>query len=343
MRTRKVLCWALSALLLVGLLGGCRRQQAEPDNKAPDSVGTTAGTQAYKIGLVQCGEYASLDTTREAMMSRLDEWGYDETRVELNYQDAGDNEKKAGEICKQFARDKVDMIIAVGAPAAKAASDAVGSGGVKVIFAGVNSPGEQLNIRNMSAPERGITGVSDRVSGEQTVQLIQQVKPDVRSIGLLFSPEDENAAAGAKAVQDYCRKAGIETVVSNAASADGAGKAAEELCAQTDVLFTPGDSVVASGAGQVASACAQAKKPWLAGSDALVQGGALACLTTDYEELGNRAADMAVQVITGTQVSQLPVKFLDSWQVWINQAALESQELELPEELLSSANYVVKG
>ena len=58
--------------------------------------------------------------------------------------------------------------------------------------------------------------------------------------------------------------------------------------------------------------------------------------------MGNKAADMAVQIMVGTQVSQMPVHFFDSWQAWINQAALESFEGELPEDLLSTANYVVR-
>ena len=341
---KKFLCCILGVLVLLGMLGGCKRQQEAPQDTPPTGVEASEAAGPYRIGLVQCGEYGPLNAAREAVMSRLDEWGYDEARVELNYQNAGDDEKKASEICKGFARDKMDMIIAVGLPAAKAASDAVGSGGsIKVLFAGVNDPGSQLNIKNLSAPERGVTGVSDRVSGEQTVGLIQQMKPDVHSIGLLYSAADENAADAAKAVQDYCRKVGIDTQVATAMSTEGAQKAAEDLCAQTDVVFAPGDSVIAAAGAQVAQVCAQENKLWLAGSEALVQSGALACLSADYEELGNRTADMAVQVITGTQVSQLPVAFFDSWQVWINQSTLEKQKLELPEDLMNSAHYMVQN
>ena len=34
-------------------------------------------------------EHPSLDTIREALMSRLEEWGYDETKVVIDYQNAG--------------------------------------------------------------------------------------------------------------------------------------------------------------------------------------------------------------------------------------------------------------
>lgn len=336
---KKAVCLLLGALLLAGALFGCSKKEEEgPAGARP--ADPEAQAAAYHIGLVQCGSYAPLDVMRESFMSRLDEWGYDETKVELDYQNAGEDEKKAGEICKQFTRDKVDMIVAIGAPAAKAASDAVGSSGIKVVFAGVNDPGEALGIKNLSAPERGITGVSDRVSGQGTVEFAQQVQPGLKSIGLLYDAEDVNAAAAAKAVQDYCKQAGIEAVASTAVSADGAQAAAQELCAQADVLFTPGDSVTAAAAGRLAETAAAAGKPWLAGTDTLVQSGALGALSPDYELVGNKAADMAVQVIVGTQVSQLPVHFFDSWVPWINQAALEGHEPGLSEDFLSTAHYV---
>lgn len=335
---KRFICMLLGVLLAAGLCLGCSREEV-----APVEVSSMAEPAeepgAYKVGLVQCGSYAPLDVMRESFMSRLDEWGYGEVKVELDYQNAGDDGKKAAEICKQFTRDGRDMIVAVGTPAAKAAAEAVGGSGVKVVFVGVTDPAAELGIKNLNAPERGVTGVSDRVDGQKAVEFAQQVKPGLKSIGLLYDPEDANASAAAKSVQEYCRQAGLEAHVATAKNTEEAAAAAQELCAQSDVLYTPGDGVMAKAAGKVAEAAAQAKKPWLAGADALVQSGALAALSTDYEQAGNRAADMAVQVMVGTQVSQLPVYFFDSWQPWVSLATMESLELQLPEELLSAAHY----
>ena len=108
------------------------------------------------------------------------------------------------------------------------------------------------------------------------------------------------------------------------------------------MVFTPGDSVIVEAAAKIKETTSQAKKPWLAGSDALVQAGALASLSADYEEVGSRTADMAVQVMVGTQVSQLPVYFFSEWTTWINQAALADHEPALSEDFLGGANFVVR-
>ena len=51
---------------------------------------------------------------------------------------------------------------------------------------------------------------------------------------------------------------------------------------------------------------------------------------------------MAVQVMVGTQVSQLPVYFFSEWTTWINQAALADHEPALSEDFLGGANFVVR-
>ena len=88
---KKTVLTILSLALAVCLLAGC-------SNGVTSSVvshlpsGTEPGkteAQPYKIGLIQYMEHPSLDTIREAFMSRLEEWGYDETKVVIDYQNAG--------------------------------------------------------------------------------------------------------------------------------------------------------------------------------------------------------------------------------------------------------------
>ena len=54
-------------------------------------------------------------------MSRLEEWSYDASKVEIDYQNAQGDSAKLEEICQGFVEDGVDMIVAVSTPAAQAA------------------------------------------------------------------------------------------------------------------------------------------------------------------------------------------------------------------------------
>ena len=98
---KKMICVVLALTLALCGLAGCKRQEVqEPESALPSaSAAPAAKTQEkYRIGLVQYAEYAPLDAAREAFMSRLDEWGYGEQKLEIDYQNAGGSGDKAKEI-----------------------------------------------------------------------------------------------------------------------------------------------------------------------------------------------------------------------------------------------------
>ena len=78
---KKTACLLLSLLLLMGGLFGCSKKEDAGPKEATSKTEAAEGAGLYKIGLVQCGSYAPLDVMRESFMSRLDEWGYNETKV----------------------------------------------------------------------------------------------------------------------------------------------------------------------------------------------------------------------------------------------------------------------
>lgn len=70
---KKTVCLLLGVLLVAGMLFGCSRKDGTGPQEDVRESNTGEAAGAYKIGLVQCGSYAPLDTMRESFMSRLDE------------------------------------------------------------------------------------------------------------------------------------------------------------------------------------------------------------------------------------------------------------------------------
>ena len=108
---KKILSVLLCLALGAGVLAGCSHQE-EPSPTPSPSPEVSQVAEPYKIGLVQYREHGELDSLREAFMSRLEEWGCDEDRVEIDYQNAGGDPVKAEEICDTFVKGGVDMIVA---------------------------------------------------------------------------------------------------------------------------------------------------------------------------------------------------------------------------------------
>lgn len=341
---KKFLCAVLCLALAVCVLGGCSSQK---DAQSSSAVSQGASSQAvskadgepYKIGLIQFMEHPSLDTIREAFMSRLEEWGYDETKVTVDYQNAAGDTANMNTICQKFVGDKVDMIVAIATPAAQVAVSATEGTDIKVLFAAVNNPQEDLGIKNADAPEGNVTGTSDRLPIAASVDLALKVNPELKTFGLLYTSSESNAVAAADEAKKYCEEKGIQVVEGTISNVSELQQVATDLCTKADAIFSSTDNTIAGSIAVVTEATRKAKTPWYVGADSMVQDGALAAIGIDYTELGQKNADMAVELIEGKSVSQVPLFFFDTYQTYINQDTLDAVEAVFPEDVLGSANF----
>lgn len=352
---KKKMTALLALLLIFTALSGCSKlgfggSSQEPGDNAQSSAPGTISTgsqqggtgdsfERYRIGLVQYQEYAPLDAAREAFMSRLDEWGYDEGKLDIDYQNAGGDLGKAGEICANFVSDKKNLIVAISEPAAKEAAKAVKGSATRMVFVAVSDPQNTLEVKNPQQPEGGVTGIADAPSARAVVDLALQANPELKTFGLLFDPSCQLGSAGLQAFRDYCEEKQITVTEGQLTDPKEAPQRMKELCAQVDAVFTPVDTTVAQAAADTAKAAQDAGKPWYASSEDMVQQGAMACVSIDYSEAGNKAADMAIKLAVGKGVPELPVFGYEEGQVSVNQAVLAALAVELPEEVLATANY----
>lgn len=339
---KKIICALLALILLAGALSGCSKEE-ETDSPSTPQASSQAqgdkGIQPYKLGIVQYIEYAPLDEARQALMSRLDEWGLDDGKMQVDYQNAGGSTEKAASICEKFVKNKVDVIVAISTPAAKAAVEAAAGGDTKVVFLGVSDPKTELGLENPQQPAGNLTGVADLTAAQAAVDLALQVDPNLKAAGLLYDPACPFGAAYVKAFKEYCASRNITVVESQAANAGQAPQCMADLCGQVGAVFTPVDNTVAAAAAEAAKTARDAGKPWYASTQDIVLQGGMACISIDYTEAGNKAADMAVQLAAGRKASELPVYSFGSGQVSVNQETMAALSAQIPEEILGTAIY----
>lgn len=339
---KKWICALLALALAAGLLGGCSKEE-DRQSSLPE-VSSTAPVERkeqepYYIGVVQYQEYAPMDEAREAFISRLDEWGLDDGEMVIDYQNAGGSPEKAGKICQDFVDNKADVIVAISSPAAKAAAQAAGSSGTKVVFLGVRDMRTDVGLENPAQPEGNVTGVEEPASAQSSLELARQVNPNLSTVGLLYDAGCPFGAAYVKEFKEFCAQNEITVVEGQVSASSEAAARMTELCGQVDAVFSPVDSTVAAAAKEAAQAALDGGKPWYAASQDMVQQGALASVGMDYAEAGRHAADMAVQLAAGRSASALAVHSFGSGQVSVNQGTMAALSAEIPEEVLSTAIY----
>lgn len=339
---KKFLCTVLCLTLMVTVLCACSNKETSspaPSQTSSSGEVSAVSDQPYKIGLIQFMEHPSLDTIRESIMERLTEWGYGEDKVTVDYQNAAGDAANMNTICQKFVGDKVDMIIAIATPAAQVAISSAEGTDIKVLFAAVNNPEEDLGIKNAAAPEGNVTGTSDRIPITSTVDLALKVNPALKNFGLLYTSSESNSVAAAKEAKAYCESKDINVVEGTISNVSELSQVATDLCGKVDAIFTTTDNTVAGSIAVVTDATRKAKVPWYVGADSMVQDGGLAAIGIDYSELGHQTADMAVELIEGKPVSEVPVFFFETYSTYINQNTLDAVGVTFPDDVLSGAVF----
>ena len=340
---KRLLCLILALLLAAGALTGCSKKEDEDSEPESSSTAPTPQPQLSEpdqVGLVQYMDYAPYDEARAAFMSRLEEWGYGDDRLQVDYQNAGGDLAKLEEICSAFAQDKKDVVVAISAPAAKAAAKACEGTDTKVVFLGVDNPHNDLGIADPVNPEGNVTGVADIVSARPVMELALQANGAIQTVGLLYDPSCPFGTSFVEALRTHCSELGLTLVEKQVTGSDQAEAAMKELCGQAEAVFSPMDSTVSAAGQAAAKAARDAGRPWYTASEELVGMGAIASVNIDYTDAGNKAADMAVQLVAGKNVVDLAVYSYPQGRVSVNQETMNALGLRFPDEVMETANYI---
>ena len=283
---------------------------------AAESNAQGSAGQKLKIGLVQMMEHPSLDEIREAVLAELADEGFDDAKVEIDYQNGQGDMGTLNTIAQKFVGDNVDLIIAIATPAAQAAAAATTD--IPIIFSAVTDPVSAGLTDNLDKPDRNCTGTSDAIPTAQIFALADELTPGIKTYGFLYNQGESNSVSvinDAKAALDAKGVQYIETCV---VSSGEVTSAAQSLIGKVDAIFCPIDNTVAYAMPNLAQIAIDAKLPVYVAADSMVNDGGLATVGVNYTQLGRQTAQMAAEVLSGTAVADIPVQVLTQYSTVAN-------------------------
>ena len=117
-------------------------------------------------------------------------------------------------------------------------------------------------------------------------------------------------------------------------------QAAESLVGSVDAIFVPNDSVVQSGMAQITEITRKNKIPVYACSATTVQSGAFATVAMNDKQIGSQSADMAVEILGGRKVADVPSVVVPASGTVINQNTMEALGVTIPDSVKSTAQLI---
>ena len=324
MRTKRLL--AVIACLLVLVLAGCGGQPKE---------------KLYTIGVFQISSHALLDSAQEGFLQAMADAGYkDGVNVRYQFENAQGDLPTAQLIARKLASE-VDLIFVVSTQALQAVLNEVKE--TPIVFGAVTNP--YILGAGESAEEHlpNVTGAPSTEPMRETMELMLEVLPDTRRVGVLWDPANADAQYAMTVVQEAAAELGLEIVEVTISGSTEVLQAAQSLSARDiDAFFTILDNVVMNAFDSLVKVADQARIPLIAPATGLAEQGAAIGVGWDYFDNGYLSGQLVVRVMKGEDPASIPFQSLTKKLIHVNPAAAQRQGFTIPPSLLERADEVVE-
>lgn len=292
-----------------------------------------------QIGIIQFIEHDCLDMARKGFIDGLAEQGFEDGKnIKIDYQNAQGDQSVCNSIASNFLEnnDKKDLILSIATPAAQSVANLTKS--VPMLFTAVTDPVSCGLVKSIDEPGGNITGTSDMVAIEKQINLIKQLKPNARKVGILYCSSEANSQVQAQIAKSEAEKLGLEAIDYTISNSSEIQQMVEYMAGLVDAIFVPTDNLVVSCMPLVSKIATAAKKPIICSESASVKNGALATYGIDFYKLGKETAKQAVAILRGQETPQkLPVQYQSDPKLCINYEVAKKLEIEIPENLRGQA------
>ncbi|EGR5153246.1 ABC transporter substrate-binding protein [Vibrio cholerae] len=289
-----------------------------------------------KVAVSQIVEHPALDATRQGLLDGLKAKGYEEGKnLEFDYKTAQGNPAIAVQIARQFVGENPDVLVGIATPTAQALVSATKT--IPIVFTAVTDPVGAKLVKQLEQPGKNVTGLSDLSPVEQHVELIKEILPNIKSIGVVYNPGEANAVSLMELLKLSAAKHGIKLVEATALKSADVQSATQAIAEKSDVIYALIDNTVASAIEGMIVAANQAKTPVFGAATSYVERGAIASLGFDYYQIGVQTADYVAAILEGKEPGSLDVQVAKGSDLVINKTAAEQLGITIPEAVLARA------
>ena len=226
-------------------------------------------------------------------------------------------------------KKKVDLIMANATAALQAAANATAS--IPVLGTSITEYGVALKLDNFNGTVGGnVSGTSDLAPLTQQADVLMELFPDAKKVGLLFCSAEANSAYQVQVVEDYLTNKGISCSRFTFSDSNDIAAVTNAAVAASDVIYIPTDNTAASCVEIIGNIVRTAKKPVIAGESSICKGCGVATLSISYYDLGYKTGEMAADILTGKKnVSEMPIEYAPATKM-VNESMCKELGISVP-------------
>src|SRR5699024_1718905 len=134
--------------------------------------------------------------------------GYTGDKISYDDNNAqGDQATNASIVGKLASDSDIDLVLAIATPSAQAAAQSITS--IPVLFSAVTDPVDAKLVASNEAPGANVTGTSDKNPVKEQLELIKQISPDAKKVGIVYTSGEANSAVQVQWAKDAAAQLGL--------------------------------------------------------------------------------------------------------------------------------------
>lgn len=294
---KKIAAMALSCMMAGMSLAACGDTAA--DTQSGDASSDSTEGKVYNIGICQLVEHEALDAATNGFKAALVE-KLGEENVKFDEQNAQGESTNCATICSGFVSNNCDLILANATAALQSAAAATNS--IPIVGTSITDYATALDAENWTGKTgTNITGTSDLAPIDQQEDMLKELFPDAKQVGILYCSSEANSKYQATMFENALTEDGIAFKEYSAADSNEIQSVTTTAVAECDVLYVPTDNTMASNAEIIKNVAVPAGIPVIAGEEGICTGCGVATLSISYYDIGYKAGEMAYEILVNGQ------------------------------------------
>ena len=318
----------LMAAAMTASLAACG---SDSSSTSTSESGSADAAGKYTIGICQQMEHAALDAATEGFQDACTE-KFGEENVEFDVENAQGEQNMCSTIINNFVSADVDLILANATLPLQTAAQATAD--IPILGTSVTDYATALGITDWTGTTGvNISGTCDLAPIEEQEDMMMELLPDVKTVGILYCSAESNSKYQAELFEAELEADGVEYKEYTAADSNEIQSVVTNAVEECDAIYIPTDNTMAANTQIINNICLPAKVPVIAGEQGICSGCGVATLSISYYDIGYRAGEMAYEILAeGADITTMPIETAPEVTKMYNPTICEELGISVPDD-----------
>ena len=299
-----------------------------------------------RVGVLAPSTRAKEEITLKPFFDQMYALGWIEGQnIEYQRAYADDRPERLSGLAAELVARRMEVIYATVTPAVVAAKQATHT--IPIVFGVVSNPVGIGLVASLARPGGNVTGMSSSLGGgigPKRIELLREMLPGIKRIGLLADASDPTAALERQLIAPLAASLGLTFSVADAANPAEFDAAVASLIAdRVEVILPVGTApLVFNMRARLIELASQRGLVVFGANGQFPDGGALFSYGAVLADYLRRSAFLVDKVLKGAKPADLPVEQPTLFELVVNLKAAKALGITIPRSILLRADRVVE-